>query len=102
MKEGRDPDRIFKVFVPDDAPFDKAAENHRNRGGWFFDPREEQETNCVYAVDAALNAGGVPVGTFKFPGYLGSKLEKMSKVKKAGQKWSVSPARLSDIPGRIR
>jgi RHS repeat-associated protein len=60
-QEGRNPDRIFRVHVPNDKAFGKVAENHRKRPVWNWYPMKIEiwETNCVFAVTRALKAGRV-------------------------------------------
>jgi RHS repeat-associated protein len=66
-EEGRPPDNIYKVFVKDDAAFDKVASNMKKRPTWDWWPSTPNETNCVYAADAALDAGGLPTTTLRNP-----------------------------------
>jgi RHS repeat-associated protein len=97
-REGRDPDRVFKIFVPDDAAFDKVAHERRLRDDWDWKPNSPKETNCVEAADSALLAGGLPLDRYYlWPGYLGDDLQKLSQKKKQGP-WKVSPAKVKDIP----
>jgi RHS repeat-associated protein len=62
--EGRQPDLLYLVHVPNDAKFDAAAAAQRapqtKSWDWWPDPTNS-ETNCVVATATALNAGGVPV-----------------------------------------
>jgi RHS repeat-associated protein len=88
----RQPDLMFKVFVPNDAEFDSAAATERAMKFWDFNPdSKKSETNCVQAAGNALSAGGVPVGSHTLPGYLGDDLARLSKVHKPGQAWTVTP-----------
>lgn len=97
-REGRNPDEVFKVFVPDDAAFDKVAHERRLRDDWIWKPNSPKETNCVEAADSALLAGGLPLDRYYlWPGYLGDDLQKLSEKKKQGP-WKVSPAKVKDIP----
>lgn len=62
VKEGRGPDKLFLVFVPDDEAFDTAAAQQRfpNTREWDWNPNpNEGETQCTVAVAIALDAGGV-------------------------------------------
>ena len=54
----RDPDMVFIVHIPDDKDFDSTVFDHSVRLHWNWWPRDSKsETNCVYSVDSALNAG---------------------------------------------
>jgi RHS repeat-associated protein len=62
--EERKPDLIYLVHVPNDAKFDAAAASQLapQTKSWDWQPSAlNSETNCVVAVAAALDAGGVPV-----------------------------------------
>jgi RHS repeat-associated protein len=100
--EGRDPDRVFRVTVPDDAGFDKAAGVHKARTNWDWTPSDDEkdsETNCVVAAANSLQKGGVPVKSSMWPGNLGADLNDMSKKKpEKGQKWKVVEVKVADIP----
>jgi hypothetical protein len=95
-KEGRAPDYIFRVNVPDGAAFDKVAADHRGRQLWDWYPTwaDPNETNCVYAVGKALQAGGVPVKSYDWPGNLGDDL--LGKTNAKGEKWKVQ--KLPNVP----
>jgi len=99
-QEGRDPDRIFQVHIPDDAPFDKMAKNHRDRSTWNWYPTKIEfwETNCVFAATRALKAGGVvPMPDYDFPGSLGDDLAgKANATPKEKKPWKVTP--LTKVP----
>jgi hypothetical protein len=59
--EGRPPDQVFRAHVPNDAAFDKAAQDLRDRPFWDWNPGPN-ETNCSTAAHSALNAGGHHMG----------------------------------------
>jgi RHS repeat-associated protein len=60
--EGRMPDRVFRVKVDDDAKFDAAVRELRERPYWDWQPVGRlMETNCTHAAYGALSAGGVRV-----------------------------------------
>ena len=94
-REGRDPDVFLKVYVPDDARFDEVVRNRRNRSTWDWLPTNANQTNCVESVGAALQAGGVPVGSYRLPGNLGTAL--VRKTGQGGQPWSVTPPTLQEF-----
>jgi RHS repeat-associated protein len=60
-EEKRSPDFIYKVSVPDDAKFDKAAKENREASNWVLLPLVKGGTNCSKAVGDSLGAGGVPM-----------------------------------------
>jgi RHS repeat-associated protein len=60
-REGGNPDRVFRVHVPNDKAFDRAAASARNARYWDWLPTNLDQSNCVDAVSRALKAGGVPV-----------------------------------------
>ena len=95
-REDRAPTHVFRVHVPNDAPFDKVAKNHRDRPLWNWYPTwiDVNETNCVYSVGKALSAGGVPVGDYDWPGNLGDDLSGKTNAK--GQPWNVTE--LPNVP----
>lgn len=99
-KEGRDPDRIFIVHVPNDDSFDKTAQNHRNRPTWDWLPTNKNQTNCVYAVDMSLEAGGVPVSDNDWPGNLGDELDKLRQKHTPKDPWNVQNGHLPNMNGK--
>ena len=93
-KEGRSPDAVFKIFVPDDKQFDSEALAKANAKTWYALPVDDNSTNCVNAVAKALTAGGVPVDQPGFrpsspvtPGQLADRLADLANTH--GQAWSV-------------
>jgi RHS repeat-associated protein len=97
-KEGRPADVAYKVFVPDDAKVDKAAQEKRNAENWKMLPLSSNSTHCADSVAAALNAGGVPIVDPEIPatrdddltpGRLDSVLESLELDHKASMPWSV-------------
>ncbi|WP_256050508.1 RHS repeat-associated core domain-containing protein [Xanthomonas translucens] len=58
--EGRQPDSVWKVSVPNDRAFDSGVENLRDRPFWDAIPHED-ETNCSVAAYSALESGGVKI-----------------------------------------
>jgi RHS repeat-associated protein len=95
VHEGRNPDVFLKVYVPDDARFDEVARNRRDRPTWDWLPTKTSQTNCVESVGAALRAGGVPVGSYWWPGNLGAEL--LQKIGQGGQPWAVMPPTLREF-----
>ena len=77
--EGRPPDNVYWVFVPDDAAFDAACADHADRDSWTAFPKAGSETHCARSSYDALQAGGVPLSGYDtgriFPGNLGSLLQ---------------------------
>ncbi|WP_249255901.1 RHS repeat-associated core domain-containing protein, partial [Xanthomonas graminis] len=55
--EGRQPDSVWKVSVPNDRAFDSGVENLRDRPFWDAILHED-ETNCSVAAYSALESGG--------------------------------------------
>jgi len=101
---GRLPDSVYKVFVRDDAAFDKTAADKVNAKFWYVQPVYNDETNCVDAVAKALNAGGVPIDqgmanvnladTF-VPGQLEEVLDNLAGVPGSGVEF-VSPTTIEN------
>src|SRR5207245_1552302 len=46
MREGRDPDDVFIVHVPNDDAFDGIVLDRLNRPTWNWLPTNDKETNC--------------------------------------------------------
>ncbi|MFZ2754506.1 MAG: RHS repeat-associated core domain-containing protein, partial [Lysobacteraceae bacterium] len=60
-EERREPDAVFRVYVPDDVGFNAAASMVRVRPLWDWLPDGRKgETNCVVGANEALAAGGAP------------------------------------------
>jgi hypothetical protein len=60
-EDGRKPDAVFKVFVPDDKKFNKTVARMNSVKWWDWMPdHAKSETNCSDATMSALKAGGVP------------------------------------------
>ena len=90
--EGRRPDHIFKVFVPNDRPFDVAAKDHTSRYWWDKIADNYDETNCSVAAKSVLYQGGLPTDKnfiVTSPNDLLDTLAKLSKQNKLGQGWYV-------------
>jgi hypothetical protein len=102
QQEGRDPDRIFVVHVPNDSAFDRTARNHRDRPTWDFLPTTADQTNCVYSVSMSLRAGGVPVSPFDndWPDNLRDQLDGLRKTHTAKDSWNVSNGHLPNMTGK--
>jgi hypothetical protein len=98
-REGRDPDRIFKVYVPNDSGFDGIVRDRVSRSTWDWLPSNRHETNCVESVGSALRGGGVPVDSYAWPGSLGYDLQDKVGERRNGQLWSVSPVGSQVLPG---
>jgi RHS repeat-associated protein len=99
-KEGRDPDRVFDVFVPDDDAFDQMVDDMQERPFWDWNPSTSQETNCVNSAAGSLNAGGVPVDPdYYWPGNLGDDLATLAnQTPTKGQPWKVTPINVNSVP----
>jgi RHS repeat-associated protein len=94
-EDGRDPNEIYAVHVPNDAGFDKAVKDQSSRRTWDWYPTrwDKQQTNCVRAIDQALNAGGIPAPDFDLPGNLGNWLTiqaRMARLLGSKRSWSVT------------
>lgn len=63
IAEGRTPDGIYLISVPDDDAFDKAAKDERDKDSWDWYSNEANETNCTVQAYKALKAGGVKLST---------------------------------------
>ncbi|UYK82724.1 RHS repeat protein [Xanthomonas sacchari] len=73
--EGRPPDSIWKVSIPNEKNFDSTVENLRNRPFWDAIPHEN-ETNCSVAAYSALESGGVRIyGGSYMPGAVDTALK---------------------------
>ncbi len=57
--EGRSPDYVYQVTVPDDKAFDEVAAKARSVPTWFALPNGKTSTNCSTAAQGAIRAGGV-------------------------------------------
>lgn len=99
-REGRNPDRIFIVHVPNDTAFDAVVKDHHNRPSWDWLPTNSQQTNCVYAVGMSLQAGGVPVTDNDWPGNLGDELDNLRKTHTPRDPWNVSNGNLPNMSGK--
>ncbi|MGB6686577.1 MAG: RHS repeat-associated core domain-containing protein [Terracidiphilus sp.] len=71
QREGRQPNKVFKVWIPNDAGFNKAADQQSQMPTWDWNPNTTNQTNCVNALSRAMNAGGVPAPTDLWPGSFG-------------------------------
>jgi RHS repeat-associated protein len=90
--EGRRPDHLFKVFVPNDRPFDVAAKDHASRKWWDVVASNHDETNCSTSSRVALDQGGIPMSknfVVTSPNDLLDALTKLSKQNNPGQQWYV-------------
>jgi RHS repeat-associated protein len=90
--EGRSPDKVYKVFVPDDKAFDAEAKAQRDKKTWITNPDPaKDQTNCSIAIKEALIAGGVPVPDTWFE-LVPDDLDTWLKNSEGDQgTWSVSP-----------
>jgi len=79
QREGRSPNEVFKVWIPDDAGFNKAAAQQSNMPTWDWNPNEINQTSCVKALSRALNAGGVPAPSDLWPGNFGDWLSNQAR-----------------------
>jgi RHS repeat-associated protein len=77
MAEGREPSEVWRVNVPNDAAFDRAAARERGLNTWSF-TTTEGTTQCSIAASRALRAGGVNINTITtgtlWPGLMGNNL----------------------------
>ena len=89
-EEGRKPDKVMTVYVPNDEAFDAAVKDHTERKWWDTKPSKSDETHCARAAYDALKSGGVPLsGQEKgqiLPGTVGRMLEKHRKEDTIGRK----------------
>jgi RHS repeat-associated protein len=102
-KEGRNPDYSYLVWVPDDAAFNAASQDHRSRPEWNAQPKpwSNKQTNCVNAVGQSLHAGGVPVaGWYQNVADLGNDVANLSTQSGTGKDWAVYPVNFNDVPGK--
>jgi RHS repeat-associated protein len=60
-EEGRPPDHVLKVNVPNDAAFNAEVADHTRRLAWSWLPKGNEETHCARAAYDSLKAGGVPL-----------------------------------------
>ena len=77
--EGRTPSSVWRVHVPDDKAFDRAASRERSLKRWTATPTDKS-TQCSIAASRALRAGGVNLtsittGTL-MPSFFENNLEK--------------------------
>ncbi|EPB5915051.1 TPA: RHS repeat protein, partial [Citrobacter amalonaticus] len=63
VAEGRTPDGIYLISVPDDDSFDKAAKDERDKDSWDWYSNNANETNCTVQAYKTLKAGGVKLST---------------------------------------
>lgn len=57
--EGRQPNYVYEVSVPNDTAFDASAAAARNTPRWYAFPDGNNSTNCSNAAADAMRAGGV-------------------------------------------
>ena len=84
--EGRKPNAVYKVHVPNDSAFNTSAALEREMHYWDFDPTEISETNCTAAAYRSLNKGGVNVnGGFNWtPDSLNADLKNLAGRARSG------------------
>ena len=58
------------MWISDDEAFDDAVSTARGKKFWTLIPSSDMETNCVDAVNDALQAGGVDIYRKDLRGYL--------------------------------
>ena len=90
--EGRRPDHLFRVFIPNDKAFNAAAKDHTSRKYWDWRASNFDETNCSKGSSTALWQGGIPIDNYFFvtsPSDLLDTLDSLSKRNEPGQTWSV-------------
>jgi len=59
--EGRFPDAIYKIPIPDINSLDYQAKIQNNKEFWTLLPHNSEQTNCTIAADKTLSAGKVPL-----------------------------------------
>jgi RHS repeat-associated protein len=104
-EDGRSPDAVYKVHVPDDEKFDRAVAQKSKATTWLARPVTDNQTNCAEAVASALQSGGVKINeqnTFVFipqtpllPGVLQDALDKLAKS--GGGVEPESPTKLDEV-----
>ncbi|HUN92015.1 MAG TPA: hypothetical protein VMU33_08155 [Burkholderiaceae bacterium] len=57
----RPPGVVYTIDIPDPAAFAAAANDHRSRPDWCWDPEPPFETHCARAAYDVLKAGGVNI-----------------------------------------
>lgn len=57
--EGRAPDAVYRINVPDDKGFDASAAREKGRKEWDWKPDDKDQTNCTVSAYRSLKAGGV-------------------------------------------
>jgi RHS repeat-associated protein len=77
--EGRSPSSVWRVNVPDDKAFDRAASRELTLKRWSWSP-SRNSTQCSIAASRALKAGGVNLSSITtgilMPGFFENNLEK--------------------------
>ncbi|MGX5869307.1 RHS repeat-associated core domain-containing protein, partial [Enterobacter cloacae] len=63
IAEGRTPDGIYRISVPNEDAFDKAAKGEREKEYWDWHSKNKNETNCTVQAYKALQSGGVNLST---------------------------------------
>jgi RHS repeat-associated protein len=59
-ENGRAPDHLYKVSLPDDAGLDAAAKTERTMKSWHWNPdAAKSQTNCAFALMSVLHGGGM-------------------------------------------
>ena len=96
--EGSNPDKVFRIHLPDDDGFAKAVEDQKSRKYWDWKPdSKKSETHCARAAYDALKAGGLPIDPSAdqksgqlLPGTLGDLLGDLAKSPKpGGANWTI-------------
>jgi RHS repeat-associated protein len=102
-EDGRKPDAVFKVFVPDDKAFDAAKKEEAQKPVWDAQVESPTSTNCVNGAAVVLKAGGVPVQPTTWPGNFGRQLEALEKLKSLlptffKARWTVTSMPVDTLP----
>ena len=97
--EGHLPDSVYRIFVPNDAAFNRSIGTSLSKPKWYWLGDGDDNTNCTRSVDDALRAGGVPVPWDILPSDWPLLLNPM--VGRANVPWKVAPAPVNSIPYRL-
>jgi uncharacterized protein RhaS with RHS repeats len=86
VSEGRSPDAIYQIQVPDINGLNSQAFSERSKSTWDWWPSNGQQTNCTIAADKTLAAGKVPfISTAqKTPDAFGENLFNLSQIPGSG------------------
>ncbi|GAB3778918.1 RHS repeat-associated core domain-containing protein [Dyella agri] len=104
LEDGRQPDEVYKVHVPDnrEGAIKNAAQNARSAKQWFFVPVKHNQTNCVDAALGVMNAAGFPIelmnGPILTPNEMNDAMEQMAALSLLANSPSASITQVSHVP----